>query len=87
VFTDPQHAPIDATSGKRGDPVPELGQQARHNVDLTVTYFPTKWVGLSAEYTYGSTPPLFVITDHSFTVGVTFTLKQTSYGRYSILKP
>jgi hypothetical protein len=36
---------------------------------------------------YGSLPLAFSFTGNSFTVGVTFTLKQTSLRRYSILKP
>ena len=64
-----------------------LGTQARHTVDTTLTYMFLQWAGLSFEHAYGSLPPAFAFTGHSFKVGLTFTLKQTSFGRYSILKP
>jgi hypothetical protein len=39
------------------------------------------------KYEFGSEPPVFVVTNHTVTVGLSFALKQTSYGRYAILKP
>lgn len=87
IFYDDKFAPIDPATGKKGDTPPMLGTQARHTIDTTVTYMFLKWAGLSFEHTYGSLPPAFSFTGHSFKVGLTFTLKQTSYGRYSILKP
>ncbi len=88
-FVDVWNTPLaeDPTTGKKGDTPPKLGTQARHTVDTTMTYMFLKWAGLSFEHTYGSLPPAFNFTGHSFKVGLTFTLKQTSSGRYSILKP
>jgi hypothetical protein len=65
----------------------ELGAQARHRAEISLTYFPVKWTGLSFDYEYGGVPPVFFIAGHTFTAGITFTLKQTSYGRLSILTP
>jgi hypothetical protein len=65
----------------------ELGDQARHRAEISLTYFPVKWTGLSFDYEYGGVPPAFVIAGHTFTAGITFTLKQTSYGRLAILTP
>src|SRR6266849_724450 len=87
IFYDDKFAPVDPTTGKKGDTPPKLGTQARHTVDTTMTYMFLKWAGLSFEHTYGSLPPAVNFTGHSFKVGLTFTLKQTSSGRYSILKP
>ena len=87
LFKDPRRAPIDAATGERGDAVFELGTQSRDRTQITLTYFPVKWTGLSFEYEHGSVPPVFAITGHTLTFGVTFALKQTSYGRFSILTP
>jgi len=65
----------------------KVGGQARHRAEVSFTYFPVKWTGLSFDYEYGGVPPVFVIAGHTFTAGITFTLKQTSYGRLSILAP
>ena len=87
IFYDDKFAPVDPTTGKKGDTPQMLGTQARHTVDTTLTYMFLQWAGLSFEHAYGSLPPAFAFTGHSFKVGLTFTLKQTSFGRYSILKP
>src|SRR6267142_1161337 len=87
IFYDDKIATIDPVTGKKGDPPPMLGTQPRHSLDITLSYNFTKWGGLTFEHTYGSTPPLFNKTNHSFAFGLTFTLKQSSYGRYSILRP
>ena len=87
IFYDDRFAPVDPTTGKKGDTPPMLGTQARHSIDTAVTYMFLKWAGLSFEHTYGSLPPAFDLTGHSFKVGLTFSLKQTSFGRYSILRP
>jgi hypothetical protein len=42
---------------------------------------------VSFKYEYGSEPPVFERKDHTFTVGLSFALRQTSFGRYAILKP
>jgi len=86
IFYDNRFAPVNAT-GKKGDPPPMLGTQARHNLDNKFSYMFVKWLGVTIEHTYGSAPPTFNKTDHTLEVGLAFTLKQTSYGRYSILKP
>jgi hypothetical protein len=70
-----------------GNGVFELGDQARHRAEISLTYFPVKWTGLSFDYEYGGLPPVFFIAGHTFTAGISFTLKQTSYGRLSILTP
>jgi hypothetical protein len=87
IFYDDRFAPVDQTTGKKGDTPPMLGTQARHSIDTTVTYMFLKWAGVSFEHTYGSLPPAFDLTGHSFKVGLAFSLKQTSFGRYSILRP
>ncbi len=84
---DPTHAPVDPVTEERGKAPLELGKKARHLVDAEFKYNPVRWVGVSFKYKYGSTPPVFSIKDHTFTVGLAFALKQTSYGRYAILKP
>ena len=65
----------------------ELGGQPRHRAEVSFTYFPVKWTGVSFDYEYGGVPPVFVLAGHTFTAGITFTLKQTSYGRLVILAP
>jgi hypothetical protein len=65
----------------------ELGAQPRHRAEVSFTYFPVKWTGLSFDYEYGGVPPVFVLAGHTFTAGITFTLKQTSYGRVVLLAP
>ena len=65
----------------------KVGGQARHRAEVSFTYFPVKWTGLSFDYEYGGVPPVFVIAGHTFTAGITFTLRQTSYGRLAILTP
>lgn len=87
IYFDDRLAPIDPSTGKKGTTPALLGTQARHNLDTKFTYNVVKWAGITFEYSYGSLPPIFSRTDHTFSVGVTFSLKQTSYGRYSILKP
>jgi hypothetical protein len=87
IYFDKRNAPVDPKTGKRGTTPALLGTQARHNVDSKISYNFTKYLGISFEHTYGSLPPIFTRNEHSFALGFTFTLKQTSYGRYSILKP
>jgi hypothetical protein len=86
IFLDDRFAPVDAT-GKKGDTPPMLGTQARHYIDTKVTWMLFEWGGLTFEYTYGSLPPVFERTGHSFQIGPTITLKQSDNGRYAILKP
>jgi len=86
-FKDPSHGVIDPATGKRGKPPLELGTQNRTKTETELKYNPTKWVGISVKYESGGLPPVFAIKDQTWTVGVSFALKQTSYGRYSILKP
>jgi len=64
-----------------------LGTQPRHYVDTKLTYNFVQWLGLTVEHTYGSLPPSFVKTNHTVSIGFTFTLAETSNGRNSILKP
>ena len=87
IFKDPRRAPIEPATGVRGRAVFELGSQSRDRTEISIAYFPAKWTGLSFEYEHGGVPPVFVVAGHTFTFGVTFTLKQTSYGRFSILTP
>jgi len=87
IYFDKRKAPIDRKTGKRGTTPALLGTQARHNVDSKISYNFTKYLGISFEHTYGSLPPIFTRNDHSFALGFTLTLKQTTYGRYSILRP
>ena len=87
VFKDARRAPIDPATGKQGKAVFELGSQKRDLAAVDFTYRPVKWVGLSVKYEYGSEPPVFELKDHTFTFGLAFALKQTSFGRYAILKP
>jgi hypothetical protein len=86
IFYDPKFAPIEA-NGKKGDPPPMKGTQPRHFFDTTLTYGLVDWVGVSFEYSFGSLPPSFSVTDHTFKIGISLTLKQSSTGRYAILRP
>jgi hypothetical protein len=86
VYYDSTFAVTDPKTGKKVTP-PKLGTQPRHHVDSKLTYNFAKWAGATFEYSYGSLPPAFVLTHSTFALGLTFTLQQTSYGRYSILKP
>jgi len=85
-FTDPRHTPRKA-DGKKDDAILEFGDAPRPHAEVSFSYLFAEWAGIEAKYEYGSLPPAFVITDHKGTVGVTLALKQTSYARYSILKP
>ena len=86
VYYDPKFARVDPSTGNVVVP-PLSGSQARHYVDTTLCYNFAKWVGVSFEYTYGSLPPAFNLTPSTYNVGLTFTLKQASSGRYAILRP
>jgi hypothetical protein len=86
VYYNDRYAVTDPKTGKKVTP-PKLGTEPRPYVDGKVTYNFQKWVGTTFEYTYGSLPPAFVLKHSTFALGLTFTLQQTSYGRYSILKP
>jgi hypothetical protein len=86
IFYDPKFAVTNPTTGKITTP-PMLGTQPRHFVDSKLCYSLVKWVSVTFENTYGSLPPSFNKTDATYTLGLSFTLKQTSYGRYSILRP
>ncbi|GEM_PF-4265643 len=89
IFYDDKFAPIDPSTGKKNpkNTPPMLGTQPRHYFDTKFTYNYAAWGGVTFEHTYGSLPPAFVKTDQSFAFGLSFTLQQNSYGRYSILKP
>jgi len=86
VYYNDRYAVTDPKTGKKVTP-PRLGAQSRPYVDSKLTYNFAKWAGLTFEYSYGSLPPAFVLTHSTFALGLTFTLQQTSYGRYSILRP
>jgi hypothetical protein len=89
IFYDDKFAPIDPSTGKKNvKKTPAmLGTQPRHFVDTKVSYNLTSWGGVTFEHSYGSLPPIFFKTDQTFAVGLSLTLKQGGYGRYSILKP
>jgi hypothetical protein len=87
VYYNDKYAPVDPKTGKKRTTPPRVGSQPRSYVDSKLTYNLTKWAGFTCEYAYGSLPPAFVLTHSTFTLGLTFTLQQTSYGRYSILRP
>jgi len=87
IYFDKRNAPVDPKTRKRGATPALLGTQARHFVDSKISYNFTKYLGISFEHTFGSLPPIFTRTDHSFALGFTLTLKQTTFGRYSILRP
>jgi hypothetical protein len=86
IFYDPKFAQLNPATGLRVTP-PMAGTEPRHFVDTTICYNFVKWVAFTFENTYGSLPPVFTKTDATFNLGLSFTLKQTSYGRYSILRP
>jgi hypothetical protein len=86
IFYDPKFAPRNA-NGTRGNPPAMLGTQPRHYVDSSVTYNLYSWIGLTFEHSFGSLPPAFNKTNHTFEVGVSLTLKQSGNGRNSILRP
>jgi len=89
IFYDPKFAPVDPSTGLRDltKTPPMLGTQPRHSFDTKLTYNYAAWGGVTFEHTYGSLPPAFNKCDHSFALGLTFTLQQASFGRYSILRP
>src|SRR5271169_1325628 len=87
VYYNDRYAPVDPKTGKKGTTPPRLGSQSRPYVDSKLTYNFAKWAGFTFEYSYGSLPPAFVLTHSTFALGLTFTLQQKSYGRYSILRP
>ncbi|MGA2261345.1 MAG: hypothetical protein ABSH28_07910 [Acidobacteriota bacterium] len=88
IFYDSKFAPIDPSTGKPNlkKTPPMLGTQPRHSFDTKFTYNYAAWGGVTFEYSYGSLPPAFNKTNHSFAFGLTFTLQQASFGRYSILR-
>jgi hypothetical protein len=86
IFYDPRFAPLNA-DGTKGDPPAMAGTQPRHYVDTTITYRLYSWVGVSFEHSYGSLPPAFNITDHTYKLGLSLTLKQSDAGRYAIMRP
>jgi len=89
IFYNDKFAPIDPTTNKKDTDKtpPMLGTQPRHYVDSKLTYNYAKWSGVTFEYTYGSKPPAFNVTDHTFAFGLSLTLKQNTPGRASILRP
>ena len=89
IFYDDKFAPIDPSTGKKNvkKTPPMLGTQPRHFLDTKVSYNFSSWGGVTFEHSYGSLPPIFFKTDQTFAVGLSLTLKQGDYGRYSILKP
>jgi hypothetical protein len=86
IFYDPKFATINRATGVAVTP-PMLGTQPRHFVDTTLCYHLTKWVGVTFENTYGSLPPAFNKTPVTYNLGLSFTLKEPSAARYSILRP
>jgi len=86
IFYDPKFGVLNKATGKTVIP-PMLGTQPRHYVDTKLSYCFAKWAAFTFENTYGSLPPVYLKTDQTFALGLSFTLKQTSYGRYSILRP
>jgi hypothetical protein len=86
IFYDPKFAPRNP-DGTRGNPPAMLGTQARHFVDTSMTYNLYSWIGLTFEHSFGSLPPAFNKTNHTFEIGISLTLKQSGNGRNSILRP
>jgi hypothetical protein len=87
IYYDSKFAPINPTTGKAGAIPPHVGTQPRHYVNNKVTYNLVRWFGVTFEHSFGSLPPSFVKTNQTFAVGLTFSLAEASFGRYSILKP
>jgi hypothetical protein len=89
IFYDDKFAPINPSTAKKNvkKTPPMLGTQPRHFLDTKVNDNLTSWGGITLEHSYGSLPPIFFETDQTFAVGLSLTLKQGDYGRYSILKP
>ena len=87
IYYDPKYMPMDTKLTKAGMLAPRLGTQARHSIDTKLTYNAVEWLGFTFEHTYGDVPPSFVKTNHTFAMGLTFTLQESSFGRYSILRP
>jgi hypothetical protein len=89
IFYDDKFAPIDPKTGMKNTKATPamLGTQPRHYLDTKLTYNYAVWGGVTFEHTYGSLPPAFNKTDQTFTIGLTFTLQQASFGRTSILRP
>jgi hypothetical protein len=86
IFYDRRFAPVNA-DGTKGDPPAMAGTQPRHYLDTTITYKMYRWIGVSFEHSYGSLPPAFNITDHTYKIGLSLTLKQSNAGRYAIIRP
>lgn len=86
IFYDSRFAPRKA-DGTKGITPPMLGTQPRHFLDTTLTYKLFDWIGVTFEHSYGSLPPAFNKTDHTFKLGLSLTVKQSNAGRYSILRP
>jgi hypothetical protein len=61
-----------------------LSTKARNWVDVTLGYNPFHWqyFSFTAEYKYGSLPPLFSLVDHSATIGITFSAIQSSLVKF-----
>jgi hypothetical protein len=87
AFLDPRHAAVDPATGKKGDAPLEAGRQPRHHAEASFSYLFAEFAGVEVKYEYGSVPPAFALSDHTLTLNVALTLKQTSYARSAILKP
>jgi hypothetical protein len=87
IYYDSKFAPVNASTGKVGTTPPRLGTQPRNYVDTKLTYNVIQSFGFTFEYSYGSQPPSFVVTHNTYALGLSFSLAETSWGRYSILRP
>ena len=61
-----------------------LSTKPRNWVDLSLGYNPFHWqyFSFTAEYKYGSQPPIFSLVDHSATIGITFSASQSSLVKF-----
>jgi hypothetical protein len=62
------------SDGKRAI-VTTLSKEPRRHAEAELDWNISKYTGLAVKYQYGSAPPLFAVTDHQFTIGVTIKSK------------
>lgn len=67
----------DSTGKITRQKVVAMRSNVRHWVQASVAWTPNPYVGVKAEYRYGSLPPLFQFVGHQVTVGLTF---KAAYG-------
>lgn len=57
---------------------PVFTTRPRHHVEVDANFMFSKAFGITAQYTWGSLPPLFSFVDHKVLIGLTLQLKQAN---------